>query len=233
MLVDNKFIIIMIPRCATTSFLDTCQILNIKTNEVREYGYTNLYKHGIGGTHYHYAIQELQEKFGYSYPIVAVRRDKADAFLSLWRQTIEMLKEEEDGKVYEILQKLTTDDILFFNESDYNLLIDKDLISLSTDFCKRIGLKQTPNYIGKFLLLFRPQEYYHNYNPNIIWFDFKELNKLEDWVSKQLGIDFKLVHINSSIGYECNLKDDAYFKEKFNKLYGSRLEEYKKIKTLI
>jgi hypothetical protein len=27
----------MIPRCATTSFLDTCQILNIKTNDVREY----------------------------------------------------------------------------------------------------------------------------------------------------------------------------------------------------
>lgn len=233
MLVDNKFIIIMIPRCATTSFLDTCQILNIKTNEVREYGYTNLYKHDIGGTHYHYSIQQLQEKFGYSYPIVAVKRDKASAFISLWRQTLHMLNEAEDGKVYEILQKLTTDDILFFNESDYNLLADKDLIRLAADFCKRIGLKPNSNYIGKFLLLFRPQEYYHNNNPNIIWFDFKELNKLEEWVSNKLGLDFKLVHINSSIGWESNLKDDVYFREKFNKLYGSRLEEYKKIKTLI
>ena len=233
MLVDNKFIIIMIPRCATTSFLDTCQILNIKTNDVREYGLTNLYKHGMGGTHYHYPLHELQEKFGYTYPTISVRRDKGSSFVSLWKQTIGMLSEAEEGKVYEILKKLTTDDILFFNETDYNLLDLDDLIRLSTDFCKRIGLELKQNYVGRFLLLFKPQEWYHHNNPNVIWFDFKELNKLEEWVSNKLNIDFKLVHINSSTEWESDLKDDEYFREKFNKLYGSRLEEYKKIKTLI
>jgi len=233
MLVDNKFIIIMIPRCATTSFLDTCQIIGIKTNEVKEYGHTNLYKHGEGGTHYHESLHSLQEKFGYNYPVVAVKRDKASSFISLWRQTIGMLSEAEDGKVYDILKSLTTDDILFFKETDYNLLDINDLSKLSVDFCKRIGLESKPNYIGKFLLQFKPQEWYHNNNPNIIWFDFNELDKLEEWVTNKLGIHFKLTNINSSLMWESNLKDDSYFREKFNKLYGSKFEEFKKTKTLI
>lgn len=233
MLVDNKFIIIMIPRCATTSFLDTCQILNIETNDVREYGYTNLYKHDIGGVRYHYSMYALQEKFGYNYPVIAVKRDKGTAFISLWKQMIGILSEADDGKVYEILKKLTVDDILFFNENDYNLLDMEDLIKLSSIFCERIGLEKKEYYVGKFVLLFKPQEWYHNNDQNIIWFDFKELNKLEEWVTNALGIDFKLVHINSSTNWESNLKDDEYFREKFDKLYGSRFEEFKKTKTLI
>lgn len=233
MLVDNKFIIIMIPRCATTSFLDTCQVLNIEINDVREYGYTNLYKHGVGGVRYHYTINVLQEKFGYNYPVIAVKRDKGSTFISLWKQMIGILSEAEDGKVYEILKKLTIDDILFFNETDYNLLNIEDLTKLSYTFCERIGLENKDNYVGKFLLLFKPQEWYHNNDPNIIWFDFNELDKLEDWLTKTLGVDFKLVHINSSTEWESNLKDDEYFREKFNKLYGNRFEEFKKNKTLL
>jgi hypothetical protein len=223
----------MIPRCATTSFLDTCQILNIKTNDIREYGYTNLYKHGMGGTHYHESLYSLQEKFGYNYPVIAVKRDKYSSFISLWKQTIGMLNEYGDDRVYEILKKLTTDDILFFNETDYNLLDIEDLNKLATTFCERIGLENDVKYIGKFILLFKPKEWYHHNNPNIIWFDFNELNKLEDWVTNILNVDFKLVHINSATEWESNLKDDTYFRERFDKLYGSRFEEFKKIKSLI
>jgi len=232
MLVDNKFIIIMIPRCATTSFLDTCQTLNIKTNDIREYGYTNLYKNGVG-THYHETLYSLQKKFGYNYPVVAVKRDKGNSFISLWKQTIGMLSGAENGKVSEVLKKLTTDDILFFNETDYNLLDLDDLIKLSIEFCERIGLEKKPEYVGKIILQFKPQEWYHNNNPNIIWFDFKELNKLEEWVTNTLGVNFKLAHVNSSVEWESNLIDDEYFREKFDKLYGNKLEQFKKIKTLI
>jgi hypothetical protein len=199
-------------------------------NEIREHGYPNLYKHGEGGMHYHYSQHQLQERFGYNYPTIAVRRDKGSAFISLWKQTIGMLSEDSGS---EVLKKLTTDDILFFSETDYNLLDVNDVERLSADFCKRIGLELKQKYIGKFLLFFKPQEWYHNNNPNIIWFDFRELNKLEEWVTNKLGVNFKLVHINSSTEWECNLKDDKYFREKFNKLYGSRFEEFKKIKTLI
>jgi hypothetical protein len=233
MLVDNKFIIIMIPRCATTSFLDSCQILNIKTNEIREHGYTNLYKHDVGGIHYHYPLYDLQEKFGYNYPVIAVKRDKGSAFISLWKQTIGMLSEVDDGKVHELLKNLSTDDILFFNENDYNLLDIKDLTRLSADFCDRLGLEKKMGYVGKFLLQFIPQEWYHNNDPNIIWFDFNQMDKLEEWVSDKLNIDFKLTNINSSTHWDSNLQDDEYFRKKFNKLYGSRFEEFKKIKTLI
>ena len=41
------------------------------------------------------------------------------------------------------------------------------------------------------VLIFKPKEWYHQNNPNIIWFDFNKLNELEEWVSNQLKKDFK------------------------------------------
>jgi hypothetical protein len=71
----------------------------------------------------------------------------------------------------------------------------------------------------------------HNHNPDIIWFDIKELNKLEEWVSNELNIDFKLEKINSSQHFETKLKLDNEFIEKYNKIYGT-FDNVKKEKTL-
>jgi hypothetical protein len=47
MLVDDKFIIILIPRCATTSFVASCQKYNIPTKTGRSDvgGYDKLINH--------------------------------------------------------------------------------------------------------------------------------------------------------------------------------------------
>jgi hypothetical protein len=233
MLVDNKFISLMIPRCATTSFLHTCQVNKIQTDDVRVYGYTNLYEPEIGGRHFHESIQTLQEKFGYNYPVIGVKRDKISSFVSLWKQTLKMFHEVKEIDLYNKLIKLTYDDILFFNENDYNLIISEDLIDCAIEFCKRNDIEIKPEYLGKFILLYRPKEWYHRNNPNIIWFDFNKLNELEIWVSNQLNKEFKLVNINSSIHLECNLINDDTFKNKFNILYGLKYEQFKNKKSII
>jgi hypothetical protein len=234
MLVDNKFISLMIPRCATTSFLHTCQVNEIKTDDIKTYGFTNLYDHKKGwGTHYHESLYSLQEKFGYNYPIIGVKRNKIDSFISLWKQTIKTFQQLNEITLYNKLIKLDYNDILFFKESDYNLLNLSDISDLTIEFCTRMDIPLEKKYLPKFNLLFKPQEFYHQNNPNIIWFDFNKLDELEEWVSSKLERDFKLIHLNSSTHIECNLKNDDNFKNKFNSLYGLKYELFKNKKSLI
>jgi hypothetical protein len=223
----------MIPRCATTSFIHTCQINKIQLDDVRVHGYTNLYQAEIGGRHFHESIHTLQEKFGYNYPVIGVKRDKISLFISLWKQILKMFYGDNEIDLYNKLIKLSYKDILFFNENDYNLILADDIIDCAMEFCKRNDIEIKSQYLGKFILIYRPQEWYHMNNPNIIWFDFNKLNELEDWVSIQLNKEFKLVNINSSIHLECNLINDDAFKNKFNSLYDSKYEQFKSKKSLI
>jgi hypothetical protein len=80
--------------------------------------------------------------------------------------------------------------------------------------------------------LITPYSYYHQHNTNIIWFDFNELHKLEDWVSNKLNIDFKLSKINSNKIYNSNLILNDEFKEKYDSIY-SKYDEIKNVKTMI
>lgn len=233
MLVDNKFISLMIPRCATTSFIHTCQINKIKTEDVRGYGHENLYDAKLGGKHFHESIQTLQEKFGYDYPIIGVKRDKISSFISLWKQILKMFLDLNEINLYNKLIKLSYKDILFFNENDYNLIIADDIIECAIQFCKINDIEIKPDYLGRFVLMYKPKEWYHRNNPNIIWFDFDKLNEMEEWVSNQLNRQFKLVNINSSIHLECNLVNDDLFKNKFNSLYDTKYEQFKNKKSLI
>lgn len=66
-----------------------------------------------------------------------------------------------------------------------------------------------------------PTSYYHHHDKSIIWFDFKELNKMEKWVSDKLSIDFKLEKINSSQHFECSIINDDYFKKKYDSIYNN------------
>ena len=233
MLVDNKFIIIMIPRCATTSFLHTCQINNIITDDIKRYGFTNLYDYEKGGgMHYHESLYTLQEKFGYEHPIISVRRNKYDSFISLWKQLIDMFEKMEKIELSNKLKNVSIDDILFFSKDKYNLLTDESIIEAVKQFLKNIGIEPLPIYVGVLILLYRPVSYYHMHNKNIIWFDFNKLNEMEKWVSDKIGKPFNLVNINSSKNVECNLINNEYFKKKFDEIY-SKYEIIKETKTLL
>ena len=234
MLVDNKFIIIQIPRCATTSFLHTCQVNNIPAEYINSHGRPNLYNFKIGkGERFHEDIFNLQERFGYEYPVIAIKRDKISSFISLWKQMLKMFLEWNEVDLYNKLAKLTYEDILFFSEDDYNLLNVDDQINLANEFCKRHKIENKDRSLSWLVQIYKPKEWYHRNNPNVIWFDYNRLNELEDWVSEKLNREFKLVKINSSVDTKCNLVDSEEFRNKFNQLYTQKYETFKKSKSII
>lgn len=234
MLVDNKFIIILIPRCATTSFIISCNKYNIPTNDGMSDvgGYDKLISFVTKGiTHFHNPISFLTDKFGDDYPIIAVRRNKYDSFISLWKMILNILdKYYNQSELVKILSKFKTDNILFFDKNDYKLKDNKD------DLCNAFFVKNNIPYnkiLAHYLpLLYVPTSYWHNFDKRIIWFDFDKLNELEDWVSDKLDMEFKLENINSSKEIISEFKNDDYFKEKFDYIY-YKYEVIKENKTLI
>lgn len=234
MLVDDKFIIILIPRCATTSFVASCQKYNIPTKSGRSDigGYDKIISHTTKQfTHFHDNISFLTSKFGNDYPIIAVKRNKYDSFISLWKMILHVLKEyHNEIKLVETLSKMKVEDILFFDKNEYRLKDNKD------DLCNTFFIKNNIPYnktLFSYLpLLYVPTSYWHNFDKRIIWFDFDKLNELEDWVSNKLNMEFKLEDINSSKEVISELKNDMHFKERFDYIY-SKYEIIKENKTLI
>jgi hypothetical protein len=235
MLVDNKFIIILIPRCATTSFVSSCQEYNIPTksglSDVGGYD-TSISFVTKRFTHWHCNISQLTSKLGNDYPIIAVKRNQHDLFISLWKIILRNLSEHFlKTELVEKLSKLKIDDILFFGKNEYSLISDTERLT------KMFFIKNNiphDKILFKYMssLLYKPPSYWHNFDKRIIWFDFNQLNELENWVSNKLDMDFKLKNINSSKKVISELKNDEYFRQKFDYIY-SKYEIIKENKTMI
>lgn len=236
MLVDDKFIIILIPRCATTSFFASCQKYNIPTKSGRSDigGYDKIINHTTKKfTHFHDNISFLTSKFGNDYPIIAVKRNKYDSFISLWKMILHILKEyHKKIKLVEQLSKLKIDDILFFDKNEYYLNDTEELDKLTQLFFEKNNISYDETLSTYMHLLYRPTSYFHNFDKRIIWFDFNKLNELEDWVSDKLNMEFKLEDINSSKEVVSALQNDEYFKQRMDYIY-SKYEIIKQNKTLI
>ena len=122
------------------------------------------------------------------------------------------------------LQNITIDKLFFYkgeNLFDYsNVLKVVNQLTETLNVYNDIKDRNTYDYIlTMFTILINPTISYHNFDPSIIWFDFNELNKLEEWVSNKLNIDFKLEKINSSKKYKLNFKLDDNFIEMYNSIY--------------
>jgi hypothetical protein len=236
MLVDDKFIIILIPRCATTSFVATCQNAGIQINSGKSDvgGYNKIINLTTKKyTHFHDDISFLRKKFGNNYPIIAVKRNKYDYFLSLWKMILSvMLLHHHKDEMVKKLSQLTIDDILFFDEKKYFLYELNDIIDISKQFFEVNKIEFNPIFQELLYLLYTPQSWYHKFDKNIIWFDFNELNKLEDWVSNQLGRKFKLENINSSKSIDSVIVNNEYYRKKLDSIY-LKYEIFKENKTII
>lgn len=245
MLVENKFIYISLPRCASTSFMASCaqnglnmnylnekydienqlETIKLKLSDIK---FENFEKYII---HPHEPIDKLQLKFGKSVDIISVKRDKYERFISLWNLFLREINKTQHDDTFNILANLKIDDILFYSKDD---LKDENSISnVVNELILRNNLVKITE-LGKIFIrvLITPYSYYHQHNPNIIWFDFNELHKLEDWVSDKLNIDFKLSKINSNKIYNSNLILNDAFKQKYDSIY-SKYDELKSLKTMI
>jgi hypothetical protein len=230
MLIDNKFIYLNLPRCASTSFHIACLkyeldiqyyddiIHNLNPKKIKkdldnEYIADNL-------THSHERLSNLKKKFGNNLPVLAIKRDPYERYISLWKHIIDELYRIGEMEMFEIFKSLSTDDVLSYTSNDiYSNDVKYPAIK---EFFKRCNANRTDPYVTAMIyMLMSPTSHYHQHDKSIIWFDFKELDKLENWVSNKIGFDFKLEKTNSSQHFECSLKNDDYFKKKYDSIYGN------------
>jgi hypothetical protein len=237
MLVDNKFIFLSIPRTASSSFHISCVRNNLEIKFAKESNNNQYYDLSLSNedliesvTHPHEPIHELDMTFGGNYDIISIKRDRHQRFLSLWKFVIQRSK-LYGGGVYKIVKSLTIDDILTFNPSKLNKTEIRDDINLF--LIKHDLINKVDEYFRNLLfILWQPTVMWHNNNTRIIWFDFNNLNEMEEWVSNKLNKSFKLLNVNSSKGLDSNLTIYDNFIENYNKIYNT-FDLHKNEKTII
>ena len=228
MLVDNKFIYLSLPRCASTAFFISCirndlNVLHSNSTQDSDYNDIELLStsnidlvHQIN--HFHESIGSLKNSFGDGYEIISVKRNRHERFVSYFNHCIGELYRRNIIDLHNIFLELDVDDLLFYNTND--ILGKSNIIRLVDSFLKRIGYKGDALSITPLLMpMFSPLSTYHNHNPNIIWFDFDNLTKLEEWVSNKTNKEFKLNIFGSSKEYKSKISVNDYFIEKYNKIY--------------
>jgi len=227
MLVDNKFIFISLPRCASTSFLITCvksgitlkhvnkkvdkEILQIDRNLDNE-EMADAIMHG------HEKIEDLSSLFNNNLDFISIKRDRHERFISLWKHVIDEVHRIKDFKTYEKFKKLGLDDLLDFRSND---LVGNNIHDLIARILKENNIEYgLLDYIKNMLfILYKPTSYWHNHDPRIKWFDIKDLSVLEDWVSNKIERKFSLEKINSSQHFQCSIDLNEKFIERYNSIY--------------
>jgi hypothetical protein len=210
MLVHNKFIFLSIPRTASTSFHNSCDISGINIKNINN---TQTIEHR------HERLNDLELKFGNKYDIIAIKRNRYERFISLWKHIIHLLENNYLIELSEKFKRLKLNDILFFKTLD--LISDTSQYNTIYEFSKRNGIQ---SYFDEFmknilLILVRPTSFWHHNDLRIQWFDFEKLYELEQWVSNKTGKPFKMENSNGSSLIECDLKLNDDFIQRYNSIY--------------
>jgi hypothetical protein len=247
MLVENKFLFVSLPRCASFSFYISCIRHGFEINHFNQKRYDES-AHFIDLSmnneeladhifHVHEKSSELINKFGNKYDIISIKRNRYERFISVWKHTIDMVEMERLRYRYpielvNILKKLNLDDILFFKTFDLISHESEKLVFI--EFCKRNGIEKYVDdyFINMLQIAFRPTSYWHNNNPKIKYFDFGNFTELEDWVSNKTNKPFKMEKSNGSQHFECKLKLNDEFIKRYNDIY-DYYDIQKNNKTLI
>ncbi len=228
MLIENKFIYLNLPRCASTSFHIACLKYGLDIKYYDDIIHTlnppklesNLNNEFIADnlTHSHERLINLRKKFGSDIPVIAVKRDPYERYVSLWKHIIDELYRVGEMEIFEIFKKMSVDELLSYDELD--LSSNEKKYPAIKAFFERNKVPNRGAYVTAMIyMIMSPTSHYHHHDKSIIWFDINELNKLEKWVSETLGIHFKLEKTNSSQHFECSIVNDEYFRKKYDSIY--------------
>jgi hypothetical protein len=224
MLVEDKFLFLSLPRCASTSFHIGClrnnieiKFVKIKQTKIPNLSLSNeeLADNLIHG---HEQLSQLTKKFGDDYDIITIKRNRHERFLSLWTHIVDELYRLDMKNIGDILSNMGLKDII---PNNHNVLESVDTIKKYVDTFFLENDIQTSNYYvyNMFEIGLTPTSYIHHHNKKIKWFDIDNLSELEEWVSLKLGKQFKLEKINSSKHIKTKFKIDDEFIEKYNQVY--------------
>lgn len=240
MLVDNKFIYINLPRCGSTSFHYSCILNDLEIKNTNDdwnkinakVDFKNINEENIMSLigHGHEKLPLLRKKFGSEYPIIAVKRNRHEAFYSLYKHVIFDLKRANALDTYEYFKNMGLDELFFYKTENLtspekrldlinNFLLEKKLIKRGISSSKNMTLYSEEYVVNIIDILITPFSHWHNHDQDIIWFDFNDLSHMEKWVSDKIGKPFNLKKVNTSQHIECALKLDNEFIKKYNEIY--------------
>lgn len=204
------------------------------TNEKMEID-TNLFGKKFIISNLHERLIHMFDRFGYNYPIIAIKRQKLDRFISTFQKVLEIIYDLDDKESYEKLKKVSHQDLFCF---DRNLILEEKFEEISKIVIDELKLnrKNEELLVGTLQLLFKPMSYYHNNNINIKWFDLYDedsLLEMEEWVKDITKKNFKLIKSNKTPKHiEHSLKITEDFKYFYDSIY-SETENHKSLKTLL
>ena len=160
MLVENKFLFVSLPRCASFSFYISCIRNGFETNHFEQSWYDkSAYLIDLSMNnemmadiiaHNHERLSDLITKFGNEYDIITIERNRYERFISVWKHIIDMVEMERMRypiELVNILKKLNLDDILFFKTLD--LISPNSQRLFFIEFCKRNGIEK---YVDEYFM---------------------------------------------------------------------------------
>lgn len=217
MLVGNKFLFLKIPRTGTSSFENSCFFANIEV----KYPTDQLLTHKRAATgrvplrHSHEPVSKIREVFGKDYPIVAVKRDEIERFLSGWKYCIKELTKVDAEAAY-ILSQVDNKTFIdtWISTIGYSAFLSKveDTTAFLTSLVGR-SVKYDLNFYVIFSNVLAGISMWHEHDPDILYFDFKNLRELEKYVKETVDPSFELVMSNHTKNQACNLKPTDDLKE--------------------
>lgn len=234
MLVGNKFLFLKIPRTATTAFERSCFLANIEvkypTSEILSQKRAALGQPSI--RHSHEPVSKMREVFGNDFPIVAVRRDNLQRFISAWKFCIKEL-ESIDPEAASILSGIdnTTFIQAWIAIIGYSAeLNEPEKLENFITYLVGRPIKYSLNFYFIFSATMSAPSRWHENDPNIIYFDFNEIGELEKYVKQTVDPSFELIISNHTRNQKTKLTPT----EDLNEFYYKWVEPvYKTKNTLI
>jgi hypothetical protein len=217
MLVDNKFIFISIPRCATVSFERTCISCGLSldlspnilaTKQLRDNNQISY--------HSHTKYSEYKEMYGDKYPFITIYRNPIDRFISGWKYVL-MEVQRTDIYLYERLVKLTNEEFMFYFLNYFKNLkfSETNVQQFFNEFNPNFKLSR--DLLVKFKTILVDNSHWTENADEIIHFNFEdEIPKLEEWVSEKCNINFKLLTVNDSKRVNLALTKNQRFIDFYN-----------------
>jgi hypothetical protein len=212
MVINDKLVFIPIPKNASWSVEDTCidYQVDLKYPNIL---WENSVKLGLKNKniHIHTSISYLLDSFGSDYEYVCILRDSTDRFISGWKYFIEAITiicNIDDAKK---IKEYDNEFVMTFIKENYEefsksftspsirkklfiKLIDKlnifEIESISDEFIKK--------YEMHIFSLMSQHLWIDNDKVNVKKFSFNNLTEFEDYLSKKLNLDFKLIHKNKT-----------------------------------
>jgi len=212
MVINDKVVFIPIPKNASWSMEHTCV----------EYGFDLKYPSKIWENylksedastqkHLHSTLSDLIERFGTNFEFICIIRDSTDRFISAWKYFIEAMVLSINDTLGEKIKNVGNDFVMDFIKQNhvefckaYNSLESRQ--SLLIKLVDELGISKeyqidkgfVERYSVHIFSFVSQYQWITNDKVDVKRFNFNKLTDLEEYLSKKLDVEFKLIHKNKS-----------------------------------